>query len=98
MHWCAQHDHLNVKETEGEYVCAYLTLLFSEGHTCDIECEAPISLLSSCHLTGVCPSITGGSCVDNQDVFIVDLSTMFPNEDTVSIWITPFVAEWCSIR
>ena len=69
-------------------------------HTSDSECEVPTSSLSSCscHLTGVCPSITCGSCVDSQDVFIVDLPTIVPFYFTWSIWTGPGVAEWCSIR
>ena len=68
--------------------------------TSNCECEAPSSFLSSCsrHLTGVCPSIYCRSCVDSQDVFIVDLSIIVPFYFTWSIWTGPGVAEWCSIR
>ena len=96
------------------YVCTYpytglllevphascLTVILQHILTSDSECEVPTSFLSSCscHLTGVCPSITCGSCVDSQDVFIVDLPTIVPFYFTWSIWTGPGVAEWWSIR
>ena len=76
-----------------------LCYVHNTGHTSSFKCEALITFLScSCHLTGVCPSITCGSYVDSQDVFIVDLSTIVPYYFTWSIWTGPGVAEWCPIR
>ena len=75
------------------------TAVICTEHTSDSEREVSTSFLScSYHLTGVCPSITCGSCVDSQDVSIVDLSTIVPFYFTWSIWTGPGVAEWCSIR
>ena len=75
-------------------------IIYHGIYTSDFQCEVSSSFLSSCscHLTGVCPSITCGSCVDGQDVFIVVLPTIVPFYFTWSIWTGPGVAKWCSIR
>ena len=66
--------------------------------TSDIECEVPSNFLSSCscHLTGVCPSITNEGCIDSQDVFIVNVFVQ-PGSYTLSILAGPGVVEWGSI-
>ena len=82
-HSCGQHDHLcsrvEVKLMSRQCytlpVDKFTMLNRAHVYTLDSECEVPSSLLSSCscHLTGVCPSITCGSSQLHLDqISVVD--------------------------